>query len=80
VARTLPLARVHQLGSLDLDVAGAVDRPAHVGFEFAPDEITLRMPEHAAVRFFLQVEQVHLAAELAVIALSRFLQPVQMLV
>src|SRR3546814_2145272 len=36
------------------------------------------MPEHAAVRFFLQVKQVHLAAQLAVVAPGRFLQTRQM--
>jgi hypothetical protein len=33
------------------------------------------MPEHRTRRFFLEVEQVELAAELAVIALLGFFEP-----
>ena len=69
VARLLPLARIHDLRGLDLAIAGIVDGAAHVGFQLAPHAVALGMPEHAAVRFGLEVEQVHLGAQLAVIAL-----------
>src|SRR3546814_20944241 len=53
VTRLLPLARVHHLRGLDLLVARAVDRAAHIGFELAPDDLAVRWPEDAAVRLFL---------------------------
>ena len=74
MARLRPLAHVHQLRGLDLAVAAAVHLAAHVTLELAPDAVALGVPEHAAVRLFLQVEQVHLAPQLAVVALGRFLQ------
>src|SRR5262249_47085605 len=37
----------------------------------------LGVPEHRAWRLLLEVEEIHLAAELAVVALLRLLQPVQ---
>ena len=36
------------------------------------------MPEYSARRFFLQVEQIQLRPQLAMIPLLRFLEPVQM--
>src|SRR3546814_3245125 len=48
-----------------LAIARPVDRAAHIGLQRAPDAKAMRVPEHAAVGFLLQVEQVHLAAELA---------------
>src|SRR6185369_1915551 len=45
---------------------------------FAPDDIALRVPEDRAVRLLLEVEQVHLRAELAMVALGGFLEPMQM--
>jgi hypothetical protein len=78
MAGLLPLARVHHLRGFDLAIARRVDRAAHIGFEFAPDEIALGMPEDRPMRFLLKVEQVHLRAQLAVVALARFLQLVEM--
>jgi hypothetical protein len=77
VAGLLPLARVHHLRGLDLAIAGIVDGAAHVGFQLAPDAVALGVPEHAAMRFGLEVEQVHLRAQLAVIALGGLFQPGQ---
>ena len=79
VARLLPLARVHHLRCLDLAIAARVHLAPHIGFELTPDLVALGMPENAAMRFFLQVEQIHLAAQLAVVALGGLFQPHQML-
>ena len=76
----LPLAGVHQLRRLDLAIAGGVDRATHIRLELAPDQIALGVPEHRSMRFGLEVEQVHLLPQLAMVALARFLQPEQMLV
>ena len=78
VARLFPLAGVHHLRGLDLAIAAAVHLAAHIRFQLAPDAIALGMPENAAMRFFLQVEQVHLAPQLAVVALGGLFQPVEM--
>ncbi len=78
MARLLPLAHVHQLRRLDFLVARAVNRAAHIGLEFAPDGEAVRVPEHAAVGFLLQMEQVHLLPQPPVIALGGLLQPRQM--
>ncbi len=80
MAGLLPLARVHHLRRLHFAIARGVDRAAHIGLEFAPDGEAVRMPEHDAMRFGLEVEQVHLLAQLAVVALGRLLKPHQMLV
>src|SRR3546814_9896278 len=40
--------------------------------------MALGVPENGTLRFLLQVEQVHLRADLAMIALRRFLKPRQM--
>ena len=51
---------------------------AHIAFQFAPDEITLGMPEAGSLRLGLKVEQIHFLAQLAVIALCHFVEPKQM--
>src|SRR5690606_28116437 len=48
---------------------------ADVVFKDAPDRIALGMPEDGALRFLLKVEQAHFPAELAMVALLRFLEP-----
>ena len=78
VAGLLPLARVHQLRRLHLAIAGRVEPAAHIGFELAPDDIALGVPEDRAVRLGLEVEQVHLLADLAMVALGRLLEPDEM--
>ena len=75
VAALLPLPRVHQLRGLDLLVARRVDAAAHISFELPVNREAVRVPEDAAVRFGLEVEQVHLLADLAMVALGRFLEP-----
>ena len=74
VAGLLPLARVHQLGGLHFLVGGGVEAAAQIGFERAPQHEALGVPEHAALRFGLEVEEVHLLADAAVIALGGFLE------
>ena len=50
---------------------------AHVGDQLLEDLPALRMPEHRARRLFLQMEQVELAADAAMVALLGLLEPVQ---
>ncbi len=78
VAGRLPLARVHQLRRLHLLIAGRVEPAAQIGLELAPQDIALGMPEDRAVRLGLEVEQVHLLADLAMVALRRLLEPDEM--
>ena len=72
--------RVHQLRGLDLVIARGVEPAAHVGLELAPQDEALGVPEHAAVRLGLEVEQVHVLADAAMVALGGFLEPDEMLV
>ena len=80
VAGLLPLARVHHLRRLDLLIARAVDRAAHIGLQLTPDDVALGVPEDRSVRLRLEVEQVHLLTQLAVVALGGLLQPDEVLV
>ena len=73
VAGLLPQLAVHHLRSIHFLIAVALHLAADVVLQGAAQAPALRVPEHAADRFFLLVEQAHLAAELAVIALFRFL-------
>ena len=77
VAALLPLLRIHDLRGLDLDIARRIEPAAHIGLEAAPHHVALGVPEHAAMRLGLEVEQVHLLPELAMIAPGSFLQPGQ---
>src|SRR3546814_2854596 len=77
MARLLPLAGVHHRRRLDLVIARIVDRAAHIRLQLAPDDIAVRVPEDAAVRLLLKVEQVHLGAQLAMVALAGLLHPVE---
>ena len=79
MAALLPLARVHQLRRLDLGIAGRVEPAAHIGLQLAPQDEALGVPEDRALRFGLEVEQVHLLPDLAMIALGRFLEPEEVL-
>src|SRR5205085_2914645 len=78
VARLLPLPRVHDLRRLHLAIAGGIELAAHIGFELAPDEIALRMPEDRTMRLLLEVEEIHLLADLAMVTLGRLLEPDEM--
>ena len=63
---------VEDLRRVDLAVV-AGQAPAHIGDQRLEDGPALRVPEHHAGAFLLEMEQVELAAELAVVALLGFL-------
>ena len=69
VARRLPEATVHELGAVDLVEASGLLLVAHVGDERLEHAPTLRVPEHRARCLLLHVEEIELAADLAVVAL-----------
>ena len=75
VARQHPQLGIDQLRGLDFIVAGGIEPPPHVGLELAPDDPAVGMPEDAAMRFALEVEQVHLLPDLAVVALAGLFEP-----
>ena len=77
VARLLPQRGVHDLRRVDFLEAGALLRLAHVADQALEDAPALGMPEHRAGRLFLHVEQVELAADLAMVALLGLFEPVQ---
>ena len=66
---------VHDLGAAHLLEAGRVLLLAHVADQRLEERPALRVPEHRARRLFLEVEQVELLADPAVVALLRFLEP-----
>ena len=78
MSRLLPLPRVHDLRRFDFLITGAINRPTHVGLKFAPDQIAIGMPEDRAMRLLLQMEQVHVLAQTAMVALGGLLEPKQM--
>ena len=79
VAGFFPQAAVQHQRSVDLLVAF----PRQFGADIIPDDViqrpALRMPEHQPRRLFLEMEQVLLAAQLAVVAFLRLFQPLQVL-
>ena len=72
MAGGLPQRLVEDLRRVDLAVV-AGQAAAHIGDQRLEDGPALRVPEHHARAFLLEVEQVELAAELAVVALLGFL-------
>ena len=75
----LPQALVEQLRAFDLLVAGVAIDGAHVLLDLLPERPALRMPEHDTGRDVVDVEQVELAAEPAMVALLGFLEHAQVL-
>jgi len=69
-----PERRVHQLRRVDLDIAGGALAAADVVLQQLEQRPALGMPEHRARGLLLEVEQIHLAAELAVVALLRLFE------
>ncbi|MNS68507.1 hypothetical protein D3C72_1017910 [compost metagenome] len=69
VARGLPELAVQHLRRLDLDIARGVQTAAHIGLQHAPQDPALGVPEDHAAALFLHVEELHGAAQLAVVAL-----------
>src|SRR5437016_3664154 len=68
VARGLPQDLVENLRRVDLAIV-AGQPPAHIGNDRLEDGPALGMPEHHARTFLLEVEEVELAAEPAMVAL-----------
>ncbi len=79
VTRGFPERGIKHLRRVNF-LIGVGEATAHIGRQGLEHAPALAMPEHHARAFFLEVEQIHLAAELAVIALFRFRQYVQILV
>src|SRR4030081_1021209 len=79
VARRLPQPAVVELRRLDLDIAAGLELAAEVALERAPERPPLGVPVDHAGRVFLLMEQAHLAADPAVVALLSFLDAVQVL-
>ena len=73
VAGRLPQRLVEDLRRVDLLIVGG-ETAAHIGNEALEQRPALGMPEHHAGAFFLEVEEVHLASEPAVVALLGFLE------
>ena len=76
MARGLPQRLVEDLRRVDLAVI-AGQAAAHIGDQRLEDGPALGVPEHHAGAFFLEVKQIELAAELAVVALLGFLDLLQ---
>src|SRR5437879_5110106 len=68
MARDFPQRLVEDLRRVDFAVI-AREAPAHIGDQLLEEGPALRVPEHHAGPFLLEVKQVELAAELAVVAL-----------
>ncbi len=74
VARGLPEREVDELRRLHFLVVAGFEAAAHVVGHGAVERPALGVPEHAADRLFLLMEQVHLAADAAMVALFRFFE------
>ena len=77
VAAALPQRAVDELRALDLVVTGGFEALAHVLLDEPPQGMALRVPEDAADRLLLLVEQPEFAANTPMIALLGFLDAVQ---
>ena len=77
VARRFPQPAVDELRRLHLDIAAGLELAPEVALERAPERPALGMPEHHAGRVFLLMEEAHLAADPAMVALLGFLDAVQ---
>ena len=73
VARCLPQHLVEHLRRVHFLVVFA-EPPAHVGDELLEHGPAVRVPEDDARPLLLEMEQIHLAAEAAMVALFRFLE------
>ena len=74
VAGRDPQLGIHELRRVDLDIARRELAAADVVLERLEQRPALRVPEHRAGRLLLEMEQVHLAAEPAMVALLRLLE------
>src|SRR6266542_673405 len=80
MARGLPQTAVEQERPAHLLVSGRIEPAAHVVLDDAVELPPLGVPENAADRLLLEVEQVELAAEAAVVAPLGLLEPEEILV
>ena len=69
MAGLLPELALHHVGRVHLDIAVILLAAAHIVDERAEQRPAVGVPEHRARRLFLEVEQVHLAAKAAMVAL-----------
>ena len=72
-----PEHTVDKLRCTDFLITGIIQTITDIGFDLAIQLQTLVVPENRTLSFFLHVEQVHLAAKAAMIALFCFFQHVQ---
>ena len=79
MAGLFPQRHVHDLRTAHFLVTTLAVDAAHILFDRLPDRVSLGMPEHHARRFFLQMEQIKLLGELAVVALLGFLDHAQII-
>ncbi len=79
VAGGLPQGLVEDLRRVHLGVV-ALQAAAHVGDQLLEDRPALGVPEHHARSLLLEMEQVHLPAEPAVVAALGLLQPMEVAV
>ena len=77
MARSFPQRARHELRRVDLAVARRALLGAHELDERAEQRPALRVPEHGADGLVLEVEEVHLLAELAMVAALGFLEPIE---
>ena len=77
MARKLPEVLLHHVGRVHFLIALAVQAAAHVSDQRLEQRPALRVPEDGARRLFLEMEEIHLAAKLSVIALLGFLEAMQ---
>src|SRR5260221_11928708 len=74
VPRPLPKRAVDELRRLHFEITPLVQAIAQIALDRAVERPTLGMPEHAAHRLFLLMEEVELTPEAAVVALFRLLE------
>ena len=73
MARLLPEATVEQLRGLHLIITIGLKAAADILLQCLPDNVALFVPEHRTLRLFLQMKEIHLAADFSVVALFGFL-------
>src|SRR5438477_13129655 len=69
-----PQLRVHELRRVHLDTAGLGLTPANIVLERLEQGPAFVMPKYRAWRLLLEMEQIHLAPELAVVTLLGLLE------
>ena len=74
VAGGLPKLAVHQQRRLDLDIVAGVDFLADIGLQLTEQGVALGVPEHLPHGFVLDMKQVKLFPEAAMVTFFRFFQ------